>query len=89
MYWEDVYKTFVALRDQFYRCKTQKELDKYSNIEALQYKYITFKRFCNACEEYFWWRYIDEVTDETVQDVFDKCLTYSQQKCLKLTLIWY
>ena len=23
MYWEDVYKTFIALRDQLYRCKTQ------------------------------------------------------------------
>lgn len=89
MYWEDVYKTFVALRDQFYRCKTQKELDKYSNIEMLQKDYITFRRFCNACEEYFSWRYRDEVTEETVQDVFDNCLEWSQQKCLKITLIWY
>lgn len=88
MYWPDVYDSFIALRDQYYRCKTQKEIDKYDNIEWLQWKYITFNRFCSDCEEYFWRRYQGEVTDETIQEVFEKCLERSQKRCLKLTLIW-
>lgn len=57
MYTEDIYYSFIALRDQLYRCKTSKELDKYSKIEQLQNKYKTFRRFCNDIEEYHSWRF--------------------------------
>ena len=89
MYWPDVYNSFVALRDQYYRCKTSKWLDKYSKIEFYKREYKTFRRFCDDCEEYFWRRYRDEVTEETIQEIFERCLEMSQKKCLKLSLIWY
>ena len=88
MYSEDIYYTFIRLRDQLYRCKTQPEQDKYTNIEMLQKKYITFSRFCWACEDYFSRRFQDEPTPETIQEIFDNCLDLSQRKCLKITLIW-
>lgn len=53
------------------RLKTQKQLDKYSDIEGNKREYITFQRFYNACEEYFSWRYQDGETEETVQEIFD------------------
>lgn len=45
-------------------------------------KYTTFKKFCDECEEYFARRYESEATQETIQEVFDKCLDLSQKKIL-------
>lgn len=89
MYWEEIYYSFIVLRDQFYRCKTQKELDKYSKIEFYIKKYKTFSRFYNDCEDYFsrfyYWREIEETT----QDIFYKLLELSQKKILKKVCIWF
>ena len=89
MYSEDIYYTFQSLRDQLYRCKTTKWSDKYSKIEFEQRKYVTFRRFCWACEDYFSWRYRDEPTLVTVQEIFDECLELSAKRQLHLCIFWY
>lgn len=88
MYWIDVYKSFVALRDQLYRCKTNKWLDRYSKVEFYRGKFKTFQKFCYDVEEYFWRRYYDEVTEETIQDIFERCLELSKKRQLKISLVW-
>ncbi len=71
LYWDDLILRFRRLKYQLNRLKTRKWIDKYSKIEEYKNKYITFRRFCNECEEYFNRRYRDEVTDETIQEIFD------------------
>lgn len=73
-YQEGVYSTFLILRKQFRRCRSQKGLDRYSKIEFLKNKYITFRRFCDECEKHFVHVYRFEPTQESVQNVFDKLL---------------
>lgn len=80
MYTAEIYLAFIQLRKQLYKLKTTRWADKYSKIEEEQKKYKTFKRFYSACENYFSWRYKDEVTQESCQDIFDKCLELSQSK---------
>jgi len=82
MYSQWIYKSFVQLRKQLYKCKSREELEKYSNIEKLKGNYKTFQRFYNECEEYFWRRFQNEPTEETVQEVFDTCLDWSQRNIL-------
>ena len=72
MYPEELILRFKRLKYQLNRLKTRKQIDKYSQIELNQNKYITFRRFCNECEEFFSRFYKDEPTDETVQEIFDK-----------------
>lgn len=71
LYWEDLILRFRRVKYQLNRLKTQKQIDKYTAIEENKHKYVTFKRFCDECEDYFGWRYRDEVTDETIQEIFD------------------
>ena len=89
MYSEDIYNTFQSLRDQYYRLKTTKWADKYDKIEWEQKKYITFRRFCWACEDYFSWRYMDEPTPITIQEVFEDCLELSSKRQLHPVIFWY
>lgn len=62
---------FKRLKYQLNRLKTRKGIDKYSNIESNKKKYITFNKFCNECENYFSYIFIDEPTSITIQEVFD------------------
>lgn len=87
MYWNDVYFSFVQLRKQIYKIKKRKNLDRYTKIENYKSHYRTFKKFCNDVEEYFWRRYSNEPTEETIQEVFENCLDMSQRKILKKVLI--
>ena len=88
MYWSWVYKSFIQLRKQLYKLKTQKQLDRYSKIEFYKKEYKTFRKFSEECEEYFWRRYQDEPTEETIQEVFDKCLEMSQKRQLSKFIFW-
>jgi len=71
MYPGELILRFKRLKYQLNRLKTTKWADKYSKIELNRGKYITFNRFCNECEEFFERMYRDEVTDETIQEIFD------------------
>lgn len=72
IYWDKLILRFRRLKYQLNKLKSQKQIDKYSDIEWNQNQYITFKRFCNECEEYFSRRYCDTETEETIQEIFDK-----------------
>jgi len=72
MYPEELILRFKRLQYQLNRLKTTKWASVYSEIELNRNRYITFNRFCNECEEYFSRMYRDEVTDETIQEIFDK-----------------
>lgn len=86
MYSEWIYYSFIQLRKQFYKLKTRKWWDKYSKIELNKNKFKTFKRFCDECEDFFSRMYRDEVTPDSIQEVFDKCLDLSQRKQLKRSI---
>lgn len=68
---DEVIFEFKKLKYQLNRIKTQKWVDKYNKIEFYQDQYITFRRFCDECEEYFSRMYQDEETPYTIQEVFD------------------
>ena len=62
---------YKRLRYQLNRLKTQKGIDKYSKIEHYKNEFVTFRRFCDECEEYFSCVYVDGPTPYTIQEVFD------------------
>lgn len=87
MYTEWIYYSFVQLRKQLYKLKTQIQLDKYSQIEYNKRSYKTFRKFYDECEEYLTKKYLDRETEETIQEIFERCLNYSHMRILKKSII--
>lgn len=68
----EIYIAFVQLRKQYYKLKSQKQLDKYSKIEFYIKEYKTFRKFYDSTKSI-----IDIYEDSpnfTTQDFFYFCL---------------
>jgi len=81
MYTHWIYIAFVQLRKQFYKIKKNRNLDRYSRIESLKNEFITFRRFCDAIDEYN--TIHESCVVVWIQEVFDDMLDKSQNNTLK------
>lgn len=87
MYDISLYKAFVQLRKQYYKIKTSKWNNKYSDLEKYKNQYKTIKKFCNLCDDYVYSKYIYCESQETIQEVFEKMLEQSQKNTLKFYIV--
>lgn len=76
-----MYLSFIQLRKQYYKLKTTKQIDKYSNIEYYSKDYKTFKRFCDSINNFYYSLWYEEIP--TVDDVFNRFLELSKKRQLK------